>query len=156
MLDIPNEAKDHKYYMNSALEEAKKALSTNEVPVGAIVVLDNQIIGRGFNQMRQSNSVSSHAEINAINNAGKYLKNYRLNNCDLYVTVEPCYMCCMALVHARIKKLYFGIKQPKTGAVLSIDKFFENSSHNHKVSSEYLGENNESKKLMLDFFKARR
>ena len=95
MLNNPSDAKDHKYFMNFALEEAKKALLINEVPVGAIVVLDNKIIGYGFNQIRQSNSVSSHAEINAINNAGKYLKNYRLKNCDLYVTVETCYMCCM-------------------------------------------------------------
>ena len=119
--------KDHKYFMNVAFVEAERALSINEVPIGAIIVKDNEIIGRGHNTVIQNNSVLSHAELNAILDAGKNINNYRLVDCDMYVTVEPCYMCCMALVHARIANLYFDTKQLKTGAVESTDVFLINN-----------------------------
>ena len=148
--------KDHKYFMNIALDEAERALSINEVPIGAIIVRDNEIIGRGYNTVIQNNSILSHAELNAILDAGKNINNYRLIDCDMYVTVEPCYMCCMALVHARIANLYFDTKQPKTGAVISIDKFLENTSHNHKVNFIHLNQTPKTKNILVDFFKNRR
>ena len=147
---------DHEYFMNCALHEAKKALSINEVPIGAIVVRDNKIIGRGFNSVIQDSSVLSHAELNAIADASKNINNYRLIDCDIYVTVEPCYMCCMALIHARISSLYFDTKQPNTGAAISNEKFFENSSHNHKVRYVHLNKLTETKDILIDFFKDRR
>ncbi len=96
------------FYMNQALIMAEIAFEADEVPVGAIVVKDGIVIGTGFNKVMTNTSVSSHAEILAINNASKALKNYRLNNCELYVTLEPCHMCAKALVDSRIDNLYFG------------------------------------------------
>jgi len=148
--------KDHKYFMNVAFVEAERALSINEVPIGAIIVKDNEIIGRGHNTVIQNNSVLSHAELNAILDASKNINNYRLVDCDMYVTVEPCYMCCMALVHARIANLYFDTKQLKTGAVESTDVFFDKQSHNHRVRHSFLGEITDSKQLITNFFRDRR
>ena len=100
-------------YMNSALAEAKLAKLEDEVPVGAVVVMQNKIIGRGHNTVIKDHSISSHAEINAIADAGKFLKNYRLNHCELYVTLEPCHMCAKAIVDARIKKVFLLLKNQK-------------------------------------------
>ena len=147
---------NHEYYMSCALDEAKKALFINEVPIGAIIVRENKIIGRGFNSVIRDSSVLAHAELNAITDASKNIQNYRLTNCDMYITVEPCYMCCMAIIHARISNLYFDTKQPKTGAVISNDKFFENSSHNHTVNHMHLNKIPETAKILQDFFKDRR
>ena len=94
-------------FMASAMELAKIAYKENEVPVGAIVVKSGMVIGRGFNQVITTNSVSSHAEIIAINNASQTINNYRLKECDIYVTLEPCHMCAKAIVDARIQNLYF-------------------------------------------------
>ena len=107
--------------MREALKQAKLAKSINEVPVGAIIVKNSKIIGSGHNQNISSHSVSAHAEINAINEAGLFLKNYRLVECDMYVTVEPCHMCAKAIVDARIRNLYFACPQPKMGSVISVD-----------------------------------
>jgi len=109
--------------MAEAMNMAKLAFDNDEVPVGAVVVNNGKIIGRGFNQVVQKNSVSSHAEINAINQASQVLKNYRLSGCDIYVTLEPCHMCLKAIVDARIHCLFFGAYEPKTGAVESIDQY---------------------------------
>ena len=144
------------YHMSLAVDEAKKAFKINEVQIGAVIVFNDEVIGRGYNQVVKSNSISSHAEINAINEAGMRLQNYRLINCDLFVTVEPCYMCCMAIIHSRISRLFFASKQPKTGAVTSIDNFLENPQHNHKVNYTCLGEFEDSSKLLVKFFKDRR
>ena len=119
--------------MIEAINMAKLAFVNNEVPVGAIVVHNGEIIGRGFNQVIKKNSVSSHAEINAINQASKFLNNYRLNGCEMYVTLEPCHMCAKAIVDARINFLYFGANEPKTGAIESIDNFLARDDLNHKV-----------------------
>ena len=119
-----------------ALTLAEKAYKKDEVPVGAIVVKDGEVIGKGFNQVIYKNSVVSHAEINAINHAGRTLKNYRLNNCDIYVTLEPCHMCAKAIVDARINHVYFAAREPKTGAVESIDKFFERKEHQINYNME--------------------
>ena len=119
--------------MTEAMNMAKLAFNNDEVPVGAIVVNNEKIIGRGFNQVIAKNSVSSHAEINAINEASQFIKNYRLNGCDIFVTLEPCHMCAKAIVDARIDTLYFGANEPKTGAIESIDQFLNRDDLNHQV-----------------------
>jgi tRNA(adenine34) deaminase len=142
--------------MSEALKMADIAFQNNEVPVGAVVVKDGKIIGKGFNQVIKNKSVSSHAEINAINDASQTIQNYRLNNCDLYVTLEPCHMCAKAIVDARINYLYFAAMEPKTGSVQSIDQFLEREHLNHKVqvSAGHLQEI--SAKLLRKFFRAKR
>ncbi len=142
--------------MKSALNQAEIAFKNDEVPVGAIIVKDKKIIGRGFNQVINTNSVSSHAEINAINNASKVLNNFRLNNCQIYVTLEPCHMCAKAIIDARLDFLYFGALEPKTGAIKSIDEFFDRKDLNHKVgySGGYMEE--ESSQLLKKFFQSKR
>jgi tRNA(adenine34) deaminase len=143
-------------FMSQALDLANQAFVEDEVPVGALIVKDNKIIGRGFNQIIKKNSVSAHAELNAINNASQFLNNYRLNNCDLYVTLEPCHMCAKAIVDARINFLYFGATEPKTGSIQSIDQFLDREDLNHRVrySGGFMKE--QSSELLKDFFKSRR
>lgn len=143
-------------FMLEALEMANTAFKNNEVPVGAIVVKDGKVIGKGSNQVINNYSVSSHAEINAINDASQTLKNYRLNNCDIYVTLEPCHMCAKAIIDARINHLYFGAMEPKTGAVQSIDNFFDHSHLNHKVSYSGGHMKEPSALLLKKFFQSRR
>ena len=145
-----------KSFMRLALDEAKKSYSSNEVPIGAVIVLNEKVIGRGHNEVIKQNDVSSHAEINAINNASKNLKNYRLLDCDIYVTLEPCHMCAKAIVDARIKNLYFGALEPKTGAVVSVDNFLNHEYLNHKVSYDYGLLQAESSELLRNFFQLKR
>jgi tRNA(adenine34) deaminase len=142
--------------MLEALEMANTAFKNNEVPVGAIVVKDGKVIGKGSNQVINNYSVSSHAEINAINDASQKIKNYRLNGCDIYVTLEPCHMCAKAIVDARLDCLYFGATEPKTGAVQSIDQFLDRDDLNHNVrfSGGHMAE--ESAELLRNFFQLRR
>ena len=142
--------------MIEAMNMAKVAFTNNEVPVGAIVVHNGEIIGRGFNQVIEKNSVSSHAEINAINQASEFLKNYRLNGCDMYVTLEPCHMCAKAIVDARINFLYFGANEPKTGAIESIDQFLDREDINHNLGFSGGHMKNESSELLRKFFKFKR
>ena len=142
--------------MSEAFSMAEVAFQNNEVPVGAVIVKDDKIIGNGFNQVIEKNSVSSHAEINAINHASQTIQNYRLINCDIYVTLEPCHMCAKALVDARVKNLFFGALEPKTGAIVSVDNFLDAPHLNHKInySSGHLGE--ESANLLKKFFRQKR
>ena len=142
--------------MQLAIIEAKKALALNEVPVGAIVVKDNKVIGAGFNSVIRDHSVTAHAEINAINAASIITKNYRLANCDLYVTLEPCHMCAKAIVDARIDNVYFAAFEPKTGSIVSVDNFFDKKFLNHKVNYASGLMQDESSSLLKDFFRARR
>jgi tRNA(adenine34) deaminase len=143
-------------FMREAINMAKLAFENDEVPVGAIIVNNGEIIGRGFNQVKEKNSISSHAEINAINQASQFLKNYRLKNCDIYVTLEPCHMCAKAIVDARLNHLYYGAKEPKTGAIESIDQFLFRDHLNHKVvfSGGHLHE--QSSDLLRKFFQSKR
>ena len=142
--------------MIEAMNMAKLAFDHNEVPVGAVVVNDGKIIGRGFNQVISKNSVSCHAEINAINEASQHIKNYRLKGCDIYVTLEPCHMCAKAIVDARINSLYFGANEPKTGAIESIDRFLNREDLNHNVVFSGGHMKDESSKLLRKFFKSKR
>ena len=142
--------------MLEALKMAEIAFKKNEVPVGAVITKDGKIIGKGFNQVVINNSVSSHAEINAINDASQKIKNYRLNGCDIYVTLEPCHMCAKAIVDARLECLYFGALEPKTGAVQSIDQFLDRDDLNHQVKFSGRHMAKESAELLKFFFQLRR
>ena len=144
------------YFMLEALKMAEIAFKKNEVPVGAVITKDGKIIGKGFNQVVTNNSVSSHAEINAINDASQKIKNYRLNGCDIYVTLEPCHMCAKAIVDARLECLYFGALEPKTGAVQSIDQFLDRDDLNHQVKFSGRHMAKESAELLKFFFQLRR
>ena len=144
------------HFMVEAMKMAKLAYDNDEVPVGAIIVKNEKIIGRGFNQVITKNSVSSHAEINAINQASKFTKNYRLKGCDIYVTLEPCHMCAKAIVDARINSLFFGANEPKTGAIESIDQFLSRIDLNHKVVFSGGLMRDESSNLLRKFFQSKR
>ena len=141
--------------MNAALREAGKAAAAGEVPVGAVVVRDGRIVARGHNKPIESSDPTAHAEIVALRKAARKAGNYRLPDCDLYVTVEPCAMCLGALVQARVQRLVFGALDPKAGAVSSIMTFpFEQANHRPEIVGGILAD--ECAKLLRDFFRARR
>jgi tRNA(adenine34) deaminase len=119
--------------MEEALREAQRALVMGEVPVGAVVVHDGSIIGRGSNRPLFDSDPTAHAEVLALREAGKAMGNYRLLDCDLYVTVEPCAMCAGAITHARIRRLIYGAEDAKTGAVHSMFQVLNHPKINHKV-----------------------
>jgi tRNA(adenine34) deaminase len=142
--------------MELAIAQADKAAQLGEVPVGAVVVLDNEVISEACNQQITLNDPSAHAEVLALRSAAAALENYRLPGCELFVTLEPCTMCCGVMVHARISRLVFGAKEPKAGAVASTSSALDNASLNHRVAwAEGLGAD-ESANLLRAFFKARR
>ncbi len=143
-------------FMQRALELANKAEQFNEIPVGAVVVFQGTIIGEGFNQSIMHNDPSSHAEMNAIRQAGAYLNNYRLLDCTLYVTLEPCSMCAGLLVHSRIKRLVFGCSDLKTGAAGSVFNLVNNSQLNHQIAVQSGILQEECSQLLSSFFKRRR
>ena len=142
--------------MAAALEEARRALAANEVPIGAVVVLDGAIVGRGFNQPISSGDPTAHAEIVAIREAARRTGNYRLTGAVLCVTIEPCLMCVGALVHARIGTLVYGAAEPRSGALVSAVRGAELPGLNHRV--EVLGGVEEAacRELMQAFFRERR
>ena len=142
--------------MNSAISLAKESFDLDEVPVGAVIVKDGNIIGKGRNSVIANNDVSSHAEINAIRSASQHVNNYRLNECSIFVTLEPCHMCAKAIVDARLKNLIFAAKEPKTGSILSIDSFLDNPELNHKVEYKFGLLAKESSDLLKDFFISKR
>lgn len=142
--------------MKEALNMAKIALNNDEVPIGCIIVEDDIIIGKGFNQVIRKNSPIFHAEIAAINDACSYKNNFRLPNSTLYTTVEPCHMCASAIIQARISEVIFGADEPKTGAVKSQDNFFSKKFLNHKTSFRGGILKDECASLMLEFFKDKR
>lgn len=139
-------------FMKLAIEEAKKAKKINEVPIGAVIVKDGQVISKGHNLRETKQNSLNHAEIIAIDKACKKLKNFRLEDCELYVTVEPCLMCAGAIVQSRIKKVVFGTRDPKYGAVVSVSNAFDITS-NHKVCFEEGVCKEECQILLKEFFK---
>ena len=143
-------------YMQVALQLAQQAADAGEVPVGAIVVLEGEIVGRGFNRPISQHDPSAHAEIMALRDAGKHIKNYRLPECVLYVTLEPCVMCAGAMMHARLKRIVFGASDPKTGAAGSVVNLFAESRLNHHTQIEGGVLASECGQLISQFFKARR
>lgn len=146
---------DHRY-MTRAIELAKKSYKKKEVPVGCVIVLDEEIVGEGFNRVIAEKDISSHAEINAIKQASKKTNNYRLNNCVMYSTLEPCHMCAKAIIDARIDEVIFAAPEPKTGSIISIDNIYERIKFNHKTSYKYGLLQNESSNLLKKFFKTKR
>ena len=143
------------YWMQQALCLAERAEQLNEVPVGAIVVLDDVVIGTGYNQIISTCDPTAHAEVLALRNAAKTLNNYRLLNASLYVTLEPCSMCAGSMVHSRIGRLVFGASEPKAGVVASRGEFFKQDFLNHQVQT-LGGVCAEQSALMLSNFFARR
>lgn len=143
-------------WMQVALGLAVEAGQHDEVPVGAVVVRENQIVGRGFNQPISGRDPTAHAEIMALRDAAQTLGNYRLPGCTLVVTVEPCTMCAGALVHARIEHLIFGVREPRAGAVCSSARVLDNPGLNHKVTVVEGLLAKECKALMSVFFQGRR
>jgi tRNA(adenine34) deaminase len=142
--------------MSLAIQEAEKAYASNEVPVGAIIVQEDKIIGKGRNRVIANQNVTSHAEIEAIIDASKKVQNYRLNKSIIYVSLEPCHMCVKAIIDARIDEIVFAAPEPKTGSIISIDNFLDRIPFNHKVSYRHGLMKEESSKLLKDFFKNRR
>ena len=143
-------------FMSLAIQEAEKAFASNEVPVGAIIVQEDKIIGKGRNRVIANQNVTSHAEIEAIIDASKKVQNYRLNKSIIYVSLEPCHMCVKAIIDARIDEIVFAAPEPKTGSIISIDNLLDRIPFNHKVSYRYGLLKEESSKLLKDFFKNRR
>jgi tRNA(adenine34) deaminase len=119
--------------MEEALREAQRALEAGEVPVGGVVVCDGKVVGRGWNRVIADNDPTAHAEVIALREAGEALGNYRLGQCELFATIEPCAMCAGALVHARIKRLVYGADDPKAGAVKSVIPVVNHPQLNHKI-----------------------
>lgn len=145
------EQKEH--YMKQALKEAEKAYKKLEVPVGAVIVKDGKIIARAHNQKETRTDTTKHAEILAIQKASKKLESWRLIDCEMYVTLEPCSMCAGAMINSRIKKVYIGAMDAKTGACGSVLNLLKDHKFNHEVQVEYGILEEECKKILQDFFK---
>ena len=144
------------FLMREALVQAKKALKKGEVPIGAVVVLGDEIIGRGYNQPITTRDPTAHAEIIALKEASNRLDNYRLNEAIIYTTLEPCFMCSGALVHARIKKIIFAAQDTKSGVVVNNGGLLQSEFLNHKVSFEGGILEKEASKLLKNFFLEKR
>jgi tRNA(adenine34) deaminase len=142
--------------MEEALRGAQRALEAGEVPVGAVVVCEGRIIGRGWNRNIADNDPTAHAEIVALREAGVTIGNHRLENCDLFATIEPCPMCAGALVHARIKRLVYGADDPKAGAVQSVMQVLNHPQLNHKIEVRSGVLAGRSAELLQKFFRSRR
>ena len=142
--------------MKEALVQAKKALKKGEVPIGAVVVLGDEIIGKGHNQPITKKDPTAHAEIIALKEAANRLDNYRLNEAIIYTTLEPCLMCAGALVHARIKKIIFAAQDTKSGVVVNNGGLIQSEFLNHKVSFEGGILEKQASKLLKDFFLEKR
>ncbi|MFL2709525.1 MAG: nucleoside deaminase [Gammaproteobacteria bacterium] len=145
-----------KSFMQSALIKAKESFNHGEVPVGAVVVKDGEIIGEGRNNVISDQDVTSHAEINAIRAASNTIKNYRLNKCSIFITLEPCHMCAKAIIDARLESIIFATKEPKTGSIVSVDNFFDKEYLNHSVKYKFGLFEKEAADLLKNFFMLRR
>ena len=154
--ELGSESTIHERWMREALNLAEQAAEADEVPVGAIVVHNGEIIGRGFNQPIRSCDATAHAEIVAIRSASQFRNNYRLPGTTVYVTIEPCTMCLGAMIHARVDRLVFGATEPRAGAVVSQGSLLEAGHFNHQLSfiDGVLAE--ECSSLMQSFFRNRR
>jgi tRNA(adenine34) deaminase len=141
------------FFMNKALDEAYEAYELYEVPIGAVIVKDGRIIGKGYNRKEVSSDTTNHAEIMAIKEASKNLKNWRLTGCTMYVTVEPCPMCAGAIVNSRITELVIGTMDPKGGACGSLYNIVEDDRLNHRVEVRRGILEEECSNIMKDFFK---
>lgn len=143
----------HDIFLAEAIKEAEKAAAIGEVPIGAVVVCENKIIGRGHNLRETTNDPTAHAEIIALREAGQRLGSWRLNNCRLYVTMEPCPMCCGALINSRIDTVIYGADEPKFGSAGSQLNLLQFPGFNHNVKIIGPVAQEECQGLMRDFFK---
>jgi tRNA(adenine34) deaminase len=146
----------HEQFMHAALDEARRALASGEVPIGAVVVVDGRIVARGFNQPISSVDPTAHAEMVVLREAARQVANYRLTEATLYVTVEPCLMCVGALVHARVREVVYGATEPKSGALVSAVRGLDLPGLNHRfdVTGGVLEE--ECREIVQQFFQERR
>lgn len=140
-------------FMKMALKEAQKAFDKEEVPIGAIIVKDGKVIAKAHNIKESTNNSCGHAEVLAIQKASKKINDWRLNDCEMYVTLEPCMMCAGAIVQSRIKKVYIGTIDNKTGAVVSKLKAFDDYTFNHKVEYEIGILETDCSNILKEFFK---
>ena len=140
-------------YMKEALRLAKKAASIGEVPIGCVIVYEGKIIGRGYNRRTIDKNTLSHAELNAIRKASKYMGDWRLENCDIYITLEPCQMCSGAIIQARMRKVYIGCMNPKAGCAGSILNLLQMPQFNHQVEIEIGILEEECSLILKNFFK---
>lgn len=143
----------HEKYMKEAIKQAKKAAAIGEVPIGCVIVYDGKIIGRGYNRRKVDKNTLSHAELVAIKKASKYMDDWRLEDCDMYVTLEPCQMCSGAIVQARMKRVYIGCMNPKAGCAGSIFNLLQVPEFNHQVEITKGILEEECSKILKDFFK---
>lgn len=147
---------DNYKFMFAALKEAEQSLEEDEVPVGAVVVYKNRIIGKGHNQVEKLNDPTAHAEILALTAASNNLKNKILSDCDLYVTIEPCLMCIGAITLARVNNLYFAAYEPKTGSCGSVYNIPDENKLNHKITVYSGIYESEAKNMMQKYFQKKR
>lgn len=143
-------------YMELAIDEAKKAYELDEVPIGCVIVKDGEVIASSHNEKERCNDATKHAEILCINRASKKLDCWYLENCEMYVTLEPCMMCTGAIINSRIKKVYFATEDPKGGCLVSNIKINEVTNLNHYPEIEVGMMKDEASKLLKDFFKMKR
>lgn len=156
MTKLETRLEDDLRWMQYALSLAKRAESEGEVPVGAVIVQNGQVAGKGWNQNIGGNDPSAHAEIVALRDAGRRLRNYRLPQCVMYVTLEPCAMCVGAMIHARLEQLVFGAADPKTGALGGAYDLPMVHPHNHELAYRGGVLSDEVSGMLKAFFKARR
>ena len=152
----PPQHRPDELWMEEALRCAQRALEAGEVPVGAVVVRDGQIVGRGWNRNIADSDPTAHAEMVALREAGATVGNHRLEGCDLFATIEPCAMCAGALVHARIKRLVYGADDAKAGAVHSVLQVLNHPQLNHKIEVRGGVLGGRSAELLQSFFRSRR
>jgi tRNA(adenine34) deaminase len=151
-----DESQTDELWMQEALRAAQRALEAGEVPVGAVVVHEGKVVGRGFNHNIAGFDPTAHAEVVALREAGAAIANHRLGDCDLFVTIEPCPMCAGAMVHARIRRLVYGADDPKAGAVHSAMQVVNHPSANHKIEVRGGVLAGKCAELLQEFFRARR
>jgi len=152
IIDLNSDA----YFMGEALRQARKACNAGEVPIGAVIARDGLVIARSFNQVETLKDATAHAEMLAITQAESVLGDWRLTDCDLYVTKEPCPMCAGALVHARLRRVIFGCPDPKSGGAGGLFNILQNPALNHRCQLTSGVKLDECRALLRDFFAARR
>ena len=153
---VPSHPVSHETFMDAALEQARLALAAGEVPIGAVLVIDDEIVARAFNQPISSCDPTAHAEVLVVREAARIVGNYRLTAADVYVTLEPCLMCVGALVHARVRTLIYGAVEPKTGALVSTVRALETSGLNHRFAVTGGIREDAARDLIQQFFREKR
>jgi len=156
MNESEKQSSSDELWMEEALRSAQRALEIGEVPVGAVVVCGDRIVGRGWNRNLADNDPSAHAEIVALRDAGQNLGNHRLGDCEVFATIEPCAMCAGALIHARIRRLVYGADDPKAGAVHSVLAVINHSNLNHQMEVRGGVLAGRSAEILQEFFRRRR